>query len=169
MLFKNRSHKEPTDQTVMITRTFNATPETVFKEWTDPDRLKRWWGPRGFSTPLVNIDLRPGGIFHNCMRSTEGKDYCSKGVYREIIPSERIVCSDYFVDEKGQPVSAAYYGMSATWPMETLVTVTFTEDHGKTKLTLKHEVGNVPETEMKMCEQGWSESLDKLADDLKAK
>jgi uncharacterized protein YndB with AHSA1/START domain len=163
MSIGNKTRNQPGEQAVVITRVFDAPPEMVFREWTDPECLKAWWGPNGFTTPLCKIDLRPGGVFHNCMRSPEGQDYCSKGIYREIVPPEKIVCSDYFVDENGKQVPATYYGMSSTWPIETLVTVTFSETEGRTQVTLKHDVGPVPETERELCEQGWSESLDKLA------
>ena len=126
----------------------------------------RWWGPKGFTTPLCKIDLRPGGVFHSCMRSPEGRDYCGKGVYREIVEPERIVVTDFFVDEEGNPVPATHYGMSPDWPQEALVTVTFAEYEGKTKLTLQHALGSVPASERGLCQQGWSESLDKLAGDL---
>jgi uncharacterized protein YndB with AHSA1/START domain len=163
---ETRITPEPGKQEILITREFDAPRETVFKAWTDCERLMRWWGPKDFTTPLCQIDLRPEGVFHYRMRSPEGKDYCGKSVYREIIEPERILYSDFFVDEKGNPVPATYYGMSPDWPQETLVTVTFAEDQGKTKLTVQHSVGPVPASERDMCEQGWTEMLDKLAGDL---
>jgi uncharacterized protein YndB with AHSA1/START domain len=165
MAAENSSKKEQTEQ-VLITRVFDAPRESVWKAWTECESLMRWWGPKGFTTPLCKIDLRPGGVFHNCMRSPEGRDYCGKEVYREIVEPERIVFTDFFVDEEGNPVPATYYGMSPDWPQETLVTVTFAEHEGKTKLTLQHALGSVPASERDMCQQGWSESLDKLAGDL---
>ncbi len=165
MAAENSSKKEQAEQ-VLITRVFDAPRDLVFKAWTECERLMRWWGPKGFTTPLCEIDLRPGGVFHNCMRSPEGRDYCGKGVYREIVEPERIVFADFFVDEEGNPVPASYYGMSPDWPQEALVTVTFAEHEGKTKLTLQHALGPVPASERDMCQQGWSESLDKLAGDL---
>ena len=161
---KNRSKKEQAEQ-VLITRVFDAPRDLVFKAWTDCERLMRWWGPKGFTTPVCKID-RPGGSFHYCMRSPEGRDYCGKGVYREIVEPERIIFTDFFVDEEGNPVSAVHYGMSPDWPEETLVTATFAEHEGKTKLTLQHALGSVPASERDLCQQGWSESLDKLAGDL---
>jgi uncharacterized protein YndB with AHSA1/START domain len=97
------------------------------------------------------------------MRSPEGKDYCGKGVYREIVEPERIIYTDFFVDDKGNLVPPSHYGISPDWPQETLVTVTFAEHDGKTRLTLQHSVGSVPNSERDMCQQGWSEMLDKLA------
>jgi uncharacterized protein YndB with AHSA1/START domain len=162
---KNSSQREQTEQ-VLITREFDAPRESVWKAWTECERLTRWWGPKDFTTPLCKIDLRPGGVFHNCMRSAEGRDYCGKGVYREIVDPERIVFTDSFADKDGNIVPATYYGMSADYPLEMLVTVTFAEHKGKTKLTLKHALGSVPASEREMCQQGWSESLDKLAREL---
>jgi uncharacterized protein YndB with AHSA1/START domain len=157
-----KSQKGQAEQ-VLITRDFDAPPSLVFKAWTDCERLISWWGPKGFTTPLCDIDLRPKGAFHYCMRSPEGKDYFGKGVYREIVEPERIIYTDFFVDEKGNPVPPSHYGISPDWPQETLVTVTFAEHKGGTKLTLQHAVGSVPDSERDMCQQGWSEMLDKLA------
>jgi len=164
MVAKNSSKKEQAEQVLVITRAFDAPRELVWKAWTEPDRFKRWWGPKGFTTPFCKVDLRPGGVFHYCMRSPEGRDFWGKGVYREIVPLERIVCTDSFADEEGNLVPATYYGMSADFPLEMLVTVTFEEIEGKTKLTLQHALGSVPASERDLCQQGWNESLDKLAE-----
>lgn len=152
-----------TDQDLVITRVFDAPRKLVFKAWTEPERVKRWWGPNGFTTPACTIDLRPGGVFHNCMRSPEGRDYWSKGVYREIVEPERIVSTDFFSDEQGNPVPPTHYGMSPDWPQEALLTVTFAEHGGRTTLTLQHAVGSAPASERDQCRAGWSESLDRLA------
>jgi uncharacterized protein YndB with AHSA1/START domain len=161
-----KSLKKGQEEQVLIRRVFDAPRDLVFKAWTDCERLMRWWGPKGFTTPLCKIDLRPEGVFHNCLRSPEGQDYCGKGVYREIVEPERITYTDFFVDEEGNPVPAAYCGISPDWPQETLVTVTFAEDQGQTMLTLQHSLGSVLASERDLCHQGWSESLDKLAGDL---
>lgn len=153
-------------QELVITRVFDAPRELVWKAWTDPERVKRWWGPKGFTAPFCNIDLRVGGVYLNCMRSPEGRDYWSTGVYREIVPLERIVCTDSFANEKGNVVSATYYGMSPDFPLEMVITVTFHEHEGKTMLTLKH-VG-IPDIESENAKAGWNQSFDKLAEDLAA-
>jgi len=160
---KGHPTQQAVDQTLVITRVFDAPRSLVFKAWTEPERVMRWWGPKGFTTPVCEIDLRPGGTYRNCMRSPEGQDFWSQGVYREIVEPERIVCTDTFADESGNPVSPEYYGMSPDWPAEALITVTFAEHAGKTRLTLRHSPLPLgPERDM--CEQGWTESLDKLAD-----
>ncbi len=155
----------PSDRELVITRVFDAPRDLVFKAWTEPQRLMQWWGPKGFTTPYCTVDLRLGGIFHYCMRSPEGRDVWGRGVYREISKPERIVYADAFADEKGNPVPPAHYGMSPGHPSETLVTVTFTEHGGKTKVTLHHAVPeSVPERSG--IQQGWTEMLDRLADEL---
>lgn len=152
--------------TIIVTRVFNAPRVLVFKAWTDPAHLARWWGPKGFTTPFCRVDLRPGGLFHYCMRSPEGRDIWGIGVYREIVAPERIVYTDAFADAEGNPVPPTYYGMSAGHPPETLVTVTFTEHEGRTRLTLEHSIPESVE-ERKGTEQGWNEMLDRLAEALK--
>ncbi len=101
------------------------------------------------------------------MRSPDGKDYWSTGVYREIVVPERIVCTDSFADEKGNVVPASHYGMPGDWPSELLVTVTFEEHNGKAKMTLRH-VGLPAGTMSDLTNAGWNESFDKLADSFKA-
>lgn len=156
------------ERELVITRVFDAPRHLVWKAWTEPERFKRWWGPKGFTTPFCKIDLRLGGVYLNCMRSPEGKDYWSTGIYREIVPPERIVCTDSFADEEGNVVQATHYGMSNDWPLEMLVTVTFQEQEGKTKLTLRHSgLDGISDADFSDMRQGWSESFDKLAEELK--
>jgi uncharacterized protein YndB with AHSA1/START domain len=155
------------DLSLVITRTIDAPRSLVFHAWTQPARVVRWWGPKGFTCPVCRIDLRPGGVYLNCMRSPDGRDYWSQGVYREIVEPQRIVCTDTFADEKGNLVSPEHYGMSPSWPAEALVTVTFAEDVSTTTLTIEH-APIPPGAERDMCRQGWNESLDKLADYLAA-
>jgi uncharacterized protein YndB with AHSA1/START domain len=158
--------KRNDSEDIVITRIFDAPREVVWKAWTEPERVKKWWGPKGFTTPFVKSDFRVGGKFLSCMRSEDGKDYWSTGIYREIDPLNRIVSTDSFSDEKGNVVPASQYGMQGDWPMELVITVTFEDHDGKTKLTLRH--AGTPSGEMtKMTTDGWNESLDKFADSLK--
>jgi uncharacterized protein YndB with AHSA1/START domain len=163
MTAKNNPAMEAEEQALVITRVFDAPRELVFKAWSEPERMMRWWGPKGFTTPVCKIDFRVGGKFLNCMRSPDGKDYWSTGVYREIIEPERIVCTDSFADAEGNVVPASHYGMTGDVPMEMLITVTFEDQDGKTKLTLRH--AGLPGGEHSDgANQGWSESFDKLAE-----
>ena len=154
-----------TEQQLVIRRVFNAPRERVWKAWIDPESLMRWWGPKDFTAPVSRIDLRVGGKYLHCMRSPEGKDYWSTGVYREIVPEERLVCTDNFADEKGNVVPASYYGMPGDWPPELLVMVTLEEVGAKTRMTLRHE--GIPAGKMREdCIAGWNQSFDKLAREL---
>jgi uncharacterized protein YndB with AHSA1/START domain len=146
-----------------ITRVFDASREKVWKAWTAPEEVKKWWGPKNFTSPVSKIDLRVGGKYLHCMRGPDGKDYWSTGVYREIVPMERLVVTDSFADEKGNVVPASHYGITGDFPLELLVTVTFEELGNKTKMLLRHE--GIPEGMMReLTETGWSESFDKLAE-----
>ena len=155
----------PSDREIIIARIFDAPRELVWRAWTDPRIVKRWWGPKGFTTPVCEIDLQIGGRYLYCMRSPEGKDYWGTGVYREIVPLERVISTDSFADEKGNVVPATHYGMSADFPLEMLVTVKFEESEGKTRVTL-HHLGIPPGADSDGARQGWNESLDKLAEAL---
>ena len=162
MSAKNSPIEKPQQAGLVITRIFAAPRALVWKAWTEPESCMRWWGPNGFTAPVCKIDLRVGGKYLCCMRSPDGKDYYSTGVYREIVPLERIVCTDSFADEHGNVVPATHYGMGDDFPLEMLVTVTFQEYDGKTKMTLKH-VGLPAGMMSDQTSVGWNESFDKLA------
>ena len=150
------------ERVLVVERVFDAPRELVWKAWTDPESVMRWWGPKGFTSPACQIDLRVGGRYLWCMRSPEGQDLWSTGVYREIVEPERIVCTNSFADADGNPVPASHYGITEDLPLETLSTLTFEEHEGKTKLTLRTE--GLPAGEMrKGANAGWNEAFDKLA------
>ncbi len=159
---KNEPHADTANRDLVITRTFHAPRELVFKAWSDPEMVKHWWGPKNFTAPFVQMDFRVGGTYLFCMRSREGEDFWSTGTFREIVPPERIVYTDSFADEKGNKVPASYYKMTGEWPLEMVVTLTFEElEAGKTKFTLRH--AGIPAGQMSdMTNAGWNESLDKL-------
>lgn len=157
--------REDNQLDLVITRVFNAPRALVFKAWTEPERLKRWWGPKDFTAPVCEIDLRVDGKYLCCMRSPDGRDYWSTGIYRQISP-ERLVMTDSFADELGNVVPATHYGMSAAFPLEMLVTVTLEEHAGKTKIILRHK-GFPPGKDFADAQAGWNQSLDKLADSLR--
>lgn len=153
-------------KTLRIERIFDAPREKVWKAWTEPEHLKNWWGPKDFTAPEIRQDLRTGGKYLYCMHGPAGTEWdkpmWSGGIYKEIVPMEKIVASDHFADEKGNFVSPEEFGMPGEWPEEMTVTVTFEDaGPGKTKVTLVH-TGH-PEEMADMAKQGWNESLDKLA------
>ena len=133
-------------KTVSITRTFDLPAKKLWQAWTEPESLKKWWGPKNFTCPYCDIDLKPGGKYLACMRSNDGAEFWSTGVYKEIIPGKKLVCTDSFSDDKGNVVPASDLNMPGDWPIELLVTVTFEEMNEKTKIefaTGGYSFGNV--------------------------
>ena len=157
---------------LVIVRIFDAPVKLVWRAWTDPELAKKWWGPKIFSAPHISMDFRVGGKYLFCMRSTQGEETWQKGiwstgVYKEIVPMEKLVMTDCFADEHGNVVSASHYGMDGDFPLEMLVTVTFEEiESNKTKMTLRHSGIPAGEHE-KGANAGWNESFDKMVGLLK--
>lgn len=113
------------DKTLVLTRVFRAPRALVFDAWTNPERAAVWWGPAGFEILSCEMDVRSDGAYQVRLRSSEGGIHTKRGIYREIVPSERLVFTWAWEGPDGLP------------GRETLVTVQF-EDHGTaTKLTLR--------------------------------
>ena len=134
---------------LVITRIFDTPREKVWKTWTEPEHVKKWWGPANFSAPVVKIDFRVGGKYLYCMHGQPGPgmpeaDFWSAGVFKEIVPMEKIVARDHFADTEGNYISPKAVGMPGEWPDEMIVTTEFEDaGAGKTKLTVTH-VGPLP-------------------------
>jgi len=153
---------KPLKRELVITHVFKAPREQVWKAWTNPGIMIRWWGPKSYTSPAFKIDLRVGGTYVGCMRTPQGKDIWSTGTYRKIVPQERLVFTDSFADEHGNAVPASYYGMTGNWPPELLVTVIFEEQGDGTRMTLRH--AGIPTDRLReLTEVGWKESFHKLA------
>ena len=153
------------EKEIVITRIFDAPKELVWKAWSDSEEIIKWWGPKEFTSPYCQTDFKVGGKNLFCMESKkDGSKIWSTGVYKEIIPFEKIVMTDCFSDENGNMVSAAEYGMEGV-PLEMMITVTFEEVDGKTKMTLVHS--NLPDDHHQGANVGWNESFDKLEASLK--
>jgi len=159
-----RAERAPGVADIVLTRRYEAPRTTVFEAWTDPEQLKRWWAPKDCTTPYCTVDFRRGGKFHYCMRMSDGKDIWGMGIYREIVVPERIVFTDSFADEDGNPVPPTHYGIGDDHPGETTVTVTFTEHDGVTTVTLHHALHRAFKDRDAM-RQGWVDMLDRLADE----
>lgn len=151
----------------VITRTFHAPRELVFKAWSEPGRLAQWWGPKGFVMQATRVDFRPGGVFHYGMASPHGHPMWGRFVYREIVAPERIVFVVSFSDAAGGITRAPF---SATWPLEVLNTLTLSEHDGWTTLTLKGGPINATEDErrtfvagLESMRHGFTGTLDQLA------
>ena len=146
----------------VIERIFDAPRELVWRAWTDPEWFVRWWGPAMFTSPTVQMDLRPGGRFVWVMRDPDGHDYYTVGEYREIDPPNRLVYTDSFGDAEGNVISPTAYGMGEDFPETTVVTVTFEDLGGRTRLRIASDQA-VPGDMWEMASSGWATSLDKLA------
>jgi len=154
-----------TQNEIVIDRVLNLPISKVWKAWSEPATLKKWWGPKDFTCPSSSINFKTGGKYLNCMRSPAGEEFWSTGVYEEIIPQKKIVFTDSFSDSKGNIISASEHNMPGDWPLELLISVTLEEANGKTVLRLQHQ--GIPDEMYEDCIQGWNESFDKLEKNLK--
>lgn len=145
---------------VVLSRVFDAPRERVFAVWTEPAHVRRWWGPKEFSSPKVVFELRPGGRILLGMRSPDGAESWNEGVVREVKVPERLVYSMFFSDAKGTRLAPAAYGLPGTWPDELLVTVTFETVGAGTRVTLRQS--GIPDEWRDMTAAGWTQSLEKL-------
>lgn len=125
---------------VFIEETFNAGIEKVFNAWTDPQLLIKWFAPNGCTIYFTKLEVKTGGQFHSCISNPQFGDCWCVGEYKEVVPYSKIVFTMINADEKGNPINPADIGMDPEWPGETMVTVTFIEENGKTKLQLRQTV-----------------------------
>ncbi len=148
---------------MVVTRVFDAPRELVWKAWTDPKYIMQWWGPKGFTAPVCEMDFRVGGKLLLCMRTPEGYEGWNAVEYYEIVPYEKIVSLMYFSDSKGNKLDPAALGIEDQ-AIDGAYDVTLFEDleNGRTKLTY---IGNEPMKSAKESGQfeGWNETLDKVA------
>jgi uncharacterized protein YndB with AHSA1/START domain len=115
----------PTDEQILITREFDAPKDLVWKAWTTPELVKRWWGAQRGEVTLAEIDLRVGGRWRYVAVTTDGGfEVAFHGEYREIVPNERLVSTE------------AYEGIPDPDANATVNTATFTEEDGRTTLTI---------------------------------
>jgi uncharacterized protein YndB with AHSA1/START domain len=142
---------EPADRVLLIERVFDAPRPLVFAAWTEREHLVRWGAPHGFTVIHCEAELRPGGAWRAGMRSPEGREHWNGGVYREIVPPERLVYTFAWEDETGKPGH------------ETLVTITFAEEGEKTRMTFRQAVFQTVE-DRDGHQGGWSEAFEKLAE-----
>jgi len=118
----------PDDRKLEIEREFDAPRELVWRMFADPYHLSHWWGPKGFTNPVVELDLRPGGRWYHVMRDAAGRDYPADSEFIEVTPPERIVY-------RNRQLEAEAFGDNP--PPSFLRVITFTDlGHGRTRLTL---------------------------------
>lgn len=148
----------PSDQEIVVTRTFDAPRNLVWQVWTQAEHLMQWWGPKGWTLPVCEVDFRPGGTWFYCMQGPDGTLACGKATYSEIDEPRRFVYKDTFVDADGNPLD----GMPVSQ-----VTVEFIDQDGKTIV----KSTNVYETKAdrdRVIEMGMEPGIDQTLDRLEA-
>ena len=141
----------PAENELVVTRLIAAPRRLVFKTWTQPEHVARWWGPQGFTTIHCDMDIRVGGRYRFGMRSPQGTEYWKRGVYREIVEPERVVFTFAWEDAEGNPGH------------ELLTTVTFADENGKTRLTLCQAMFATQESRDGHF-TGWTSCLERFAE-----
>lgn len=155
---KASSTTRTTDREILLTRVFDAPRELVFNAWVDPIHIAQWFGPDGFTTTILEMDVRPGGVWRFIMHGPDGVDYPNRIVYVEVAKPERLVYNHFSedVDEPGQ-----FH-----------VTMTFTEQGGKTVLSMQMLFETAAERDRVVKEygaiEGGEQTLDRLAAHLAA-
>jgi uncharacterized protein YndB with AHSA1/START domain len=146
----------PTNREIVITRVFNAPRRLIFEAWTSPEHLPRWMlGPEGWTMPVCEVDLRPGGAWHFVWRRADGTEMAMRGVYQEIVPPERLVSTESW---------------GAGWP-ETLNTLLLSEEGGKTTVTQRMLYPSKEARDAALqtgMREGMADSFDRLAEYLAA-
>lgn len=152
----------------VITRVFDAPRALVWKAWTEEERLKHWWGPKGFKIISAKVDLKPGGVFLYGMQTPNGQEMWGKFIYREIVAPERLVFIVSFSDPEG---GVTRHPMSPNWPLEMMSVVTFADEGGKTAVTVRWRPHNATAEESKVFEAGydsmragWTGTMDQFAE-----
>ena len=164
-------NKQQQTHEIVVKRIIDAPPALVWKAWTEPELVMRWWGPKDYTSPDCKIDLRVGGRYIFCMRAPKeqgGQDSYTTGLYSKIVPAERLEFTQVLSDRDGNPIDPARIGMSPDFPKEIRMLVEFKSI----------KAGEM--TELTVTEYGWSmgqmavyslagmhQSIDKLAESLK--
>lgn len=143
------------DRELVLTRLIDAPPEKVYRAWTDPALLMKWFAPQPYTTPRAELDVRPGGANLIIMRGPEGNDMPNRGVYLEVVPNRRLVITDAYT-KAWEP---------AEKPFMTVI-LTFDDENGKTRYTARVRHWNVADREAHESmgfHEGWGKCTDQLA------
>jgi uncharacterized protein YndB with AHSA1/START domain len=148
---------KPGEATIVISRVFDAPRELVFQAFTDPQHLSRFWGPKWTACTVREVDPRVGGAFRIEMRGPDGAVYPCTGIYREIVPPERIVLEGTAEDDN--PCGGGL-------PPRSRVTIAFAAQGDKTRLTIHARLQTNADRDAAIAggfNEGWNDSLDRLA------
>jgi uncharacterized protein YndB with AHSA1/START domain len=155
------SNTSVSEDAVVIERTFDAPVDLIWQMWTKPEHFKNWYGPKGFTVPVAEMDVRVGGKRLICMTSPDGSmKMWTIGEYTEIVPNERFVYTESPSDENGNVVSPSAMGMPDGYPATTEITVLLEDLGGRTKMVMTH--AGVPADSG--AGGGWEQAFDKLTD-----
>jgi uncharacterized protein YndB with AHSA1/START domain len=145
--------KSSAQRELVIDRVFNAPRELVFRMWTDPQHLAKWWGPRDYPASHIEVDARPGGRYRHCLHSTAGDmSLWLRGEFREVVPPERLVFT-FAWEEEGER------------GLENVVTITFADEGGKTRMLFR-QTPFQSDVELDGHGSGWGGSFDRLDEHL---
>jgi len=153
---------------LVVTRIIDAPLELVWRAWTDPEHVKRWWGPKYYTSPTCRIDLRVGGKYVFCMRAPQdqgGQDSYTAGVYKKIVPMERLEFTQGLSDKDGNPIDPAQLGMPPDFPKELRTSVVFKAKGAMTELTITEYSWTVGQMFVYSL-AGLHQSIDKLVESL---
>ena len=153
-----------------VTRTFDAPVERVWKQWSESENVMRWWGPKGFTSPLAKMDFREGGVSLVCMRAPKefgGFDMYNTWTYKKIIPNDRIEFVLNFSDKDGNKLDPAKMGLPPGIPQDVPHIITFKAlGDKKTEMTV-NEYGYTTDQAVETSKAGLEQCLDKMAENLK--
>jgi len=145
---------------IKVEHVFNARVERIWKIWNNPDSVRQWWGPKGYTSPEAKIDFREGGTYILSMMDSKGKISWNKGIYKKIIPNEKIYSRIFFSDENGNVVPATHYGIPGNWPNGNNLSVEFVDMGEKTKVIVEeHDIPLIMHIFAKM---GWNQQFEKF-------
>ncbi len=156
----------PEKRDLVVVRVFGVPLERVWRAWSEPELVMRWWGPTGFTCPLARMDFREGGTSLVCMRAPKalgGQDFYNTWSYEKIVPMERIAYVVRFADRHGNSVDPAEQGLPPDMPKDVRHEVIFADlGNGRTKVTVT-EYGWTVGPLMEMSRLGQEQCLDKMA------
>ena len=141
-------------------RTFNAPSDKLWRIWNDPAFIMKWWGPAGYTAPIIRNDPRVGGTYLWSMKSPKGEMSWTTGVYKEVLPKHRLLATMSFADATGKAIPGSEAPVPGHWPSEIPVTTEFTDSGGKTKVTVT-EVG-IPFIVEILSKIAWHQQFDKV-------
>jgi uncharacterized protein YndB with AHSA1/START domain len=146
---------------IVIERTFNTPVELIWQMWTNAEHFKNWYGPKGFTVPVADMDVRVGGRRLVCMQSPDGSiKMWTTGEYTEVVPNQRLVYTDSPADENGNMVPPSAIGIPEGYPATTAVTIVFKDIGGRTKMVMTH--AGVPADSG--ASAGWEQAFAKMAE-----